>query len=117
MAITFHAYKQLYKHYLSEHNLDDDSSCVTGLDAMRFIKTHVGWDEEEILEYCKEHEIDPQSLSYPQIFDEPMMTFELYFDDLNEDAQTRFRDAGLWHENIEMSPLAIFELEKVLEDE
>ncbi len=45
------------------------------------------------------------------------MNFEIYFDDLSEDAQNRFRDAGLWHENIEMSPLAIFELQEVEEDE
>lgn len=42
-----------------------------------------------------------------------MLSFEIYFDDLNEDAQNRFRDAGLWHENIDMIPLAIFDFEEI----
>lgn len=37
------------------------------------------------------------------------MDFEIYFDDLSEDAQNRFRNAGLWHENIELSPLSILQ--------
>lgn len=40
-----------------------------------------------------------------------MLNFEIYFDDLSEDAQNRFRDAGLWHENIDLAPLAIFEMD------
>jgi hypothetical protein len=39
-----------------------------------------------------------------------MGTYEIFWDDLTEDAQERLKD--LWHDNVEFSPLAIIEVEE-----
>jgi len=39
-----------------------------------------------------------------------MKTFEIYWDDLSEEAKIRL--AELWHENIDLSPLAIIDIEE-----
>lgn len=41
-----------------------------------------------------------------------METYEIYWDDLTPEAQQRLSD--LYHENIELSPLAIIEIETEL---
>lgn len=43
-----------------------------------------------------------------------MSTYEIYWDDLTEDAQTRMKE--IYHENISLIPLAIIDIE-VEEDE
>lgn len=42
-----------------------------------------------------------------------MKSFEIYWNDLNEEAKERMKD--LYHENIDLSPLAIIDIEE--EDE
>lgn len=37
------------------------------------------------------------------------MVYEIYWEDLNKEAQERLKD--LYHENIDIHPLAIFEIE------
>ena len=39
-------------------------------------------------------------------------TVEIFWDDLTEAAQEKLRKAGLYHENIDLSPLAILEQEE-----
>jgi len=39
-----------------------------------------------------------------------MQQFEIYWDDLTEEAKERLKD--LYHENIDLSPIAIIELEE-----
>ncbi|MFZ1704373.1 MAG: hypothetical protein WAT79_08495 [Saprospiraceae bacterium] len=120
MEISLKTYKQLYKAYLEEQDLDDDSASVSGIKAKKYLLEDVGLEDQDLKELASIHNI---VMVYEQTFfceqreEDVMKKFELYFDDLNEDAQTRFRDAGLWHENIEVSPLAIFECENVMEDE
>lgn len=38
-----------------------------------------------------------------------MKSYEIYWEDLNDDAQERLKD--LYHENIDLSPLAIIDIE------
>ena len=39
-----------------------------------------------------------------------MKAFEIYWNDLTEEAQERLKE--IWHENIDLSPLAIIDLEQ-----
>ena len=39
-----------------------------------------------------------------------MKSFEIYWEDLNEEAKTRLKD--LYHDNIDLSPLAIIDVEE-----
>lgn len=41
-----------------------------------------------------------------------MNTYEIYWYDLNEEAQDRLKD--LYHDNVDLTPLAIVDLEKPL---
>lgn len=117
MEISLKTYKQLYKAFLQDNNLDDDSNSVSGIAAKDYLEGFACQSQEDLLELAHIHNIE-------MVFEETIFceskdlkSFEIYFDDLNEDAQTRFRDAGLWDENTEMSPLAIFEYEQDWEDE
>ncbi len=40
-----------------------------------------------------------------------MKSFEIYFNDLNSVAKAKFKKEGFYHENIELSPIAIIEIE------
>ena len=42
-----------------------------------------------------------------------MIQYEIYWDDLTEEAQERLKD--LYHENIDLNPLAIIDVEEELE--
>ena len=42
-----------------------------------------------------------------------MEQYEIYWDDLTEEAQERLKD--LYHENIDLNPLAIIDVEEELE--
>jgi hypothetical protein len=44
-----------------------------------------------------------------------MNTYEIYWHDLNEEAQDRLKD--LYHDNVDVTPLAIVNLEKSLPHE
>ena len=44
-----------------------------------------------------------------------MKQFEIYWEDLNEEAQERLKE--IYHENIDLSPLAIIDLEDEIEPE
>lgn len=44
-----------------------------------------------------------------------MTSYEIYWDDLNEEAKERLK--SLYHENIDLSPLTIVDLEEDEEDE
>ncbi len=44
-----------------------------------------------------------------------MKTFEIYWDDLTEEAQTRMQE--MYHENIGMLPIAIVDIEDEEEDD
>jgi hypothetical protein len=44
-----------------------------------------------------------------------MTSYEIYWDDLNEDAQERMQE--LWYENIDLSPLAIIDIEDEEEEQ
>ena len=116
MEISLSTYKKIYKKYLEEHNLKDDSHSVSGEQAKNFIVYHLGWDDDVISEFCSEHGINLNQNDDNDDEVKELLPFEIYFDDLNEDAQNRFRDAGLWHENIDMTPLAIFECEPDFEE-
>lgn len=39
-----------------------------------------------------------------------MKSYEIYWDDLNEDAKERLKN--IYHENIDLSPLAIIDIEE-----
>jgi hypothetical protein len=41
-----------------------------------------------------------------------MKTIEIYFSDLSEEKQKEFREKGLYHENIDICPIAIYETEE-----
>ena len=114
MEIFNSTYKAMYKAYVKEHMLNDDSHMLTLKQMQDFFIDYLCWDTSVMIEFCKEHDI---YLHQDDSKDHELISFEIYFDDLNEDAQTRFRDAGLWHENIEMTPLAIFECEPEEDDE
>lgn len=38
-----------------------------------------------------------------------MITVEIYWDDLSQDKQDELKEAGFYHENIYLTPLAIIE--------
>jgi len=38
-----------------------------------------------------------------------MTTYEIFWDDLTEEAQKKMKD--LWHENIDLNPIAIIDIE------
>jgi hypothetical protein len=40
-----------------------------------------------------------------------MMSVEIYFNDLSESKQQEIKDSGLWHENINLIPLVVMEVE------
>lgn len=45
-----------------------------------------------------------------------MITFEIFYNDLNATAQKRFKANGFWHEDINLSPIAIVDMEEDEDD-
>ena len=40
-----------------------------------------------------------------------MLKVEIYYGDLNETGQNKIKESGMYHENIDLCPLAILEIE------
>jgi hypothetical protein len=60
---------------------------------------------DDWLEGWREAEAEHHEQAYNQAKGED--EFEIYWSDLNEETQKNLKEEGFWHENIDLSPIAI----------